>query len=201
MESTLKEMEDYAKKNKICIVQPPTRDFLQELCAKLKPKRILEVGTAIGYSASCMLLACDAKITCAEASVPNIKLANNNFSKLGLAERVKIVEGDCIKTLPSLVGQKFDLIFLDGPKGLYSEIFELLLPLLDENGVFVADNVEFRKMVSLGAEISEPRFEKTVKALRTFIDKVIKNDKLDVEVFPTLGDGILVAKFKKEKQK
>lgn len=193
----LNQMENFAKEKRICIVLPETRKFLIDLCKKLNPKTILEVGTAIGYSASLMLLNSNANITCAEASAPNIVLAKQNFEKLGLTNRVNIVYGDCLKTLPNF-NQKFDLIFLDGPKGLYPDILKLLLPLLNENGVLVADNVSFRGMVNGKNEITEKRFEKTVLALQTFLDNLKQNSKLETEVFEDLGDGIAVAKWRKK---
>ncbi len=199
MNKILDEMEQFAKEKRICIIQPQTRVFLKELCTKHKPKHILEVGTAIGYSASFMLLNSTANITCCEASKPNIKLAKENFSRLNLSERVQIIEGDCLKTLPN-IKEKFDLIFLDGPKKQYREIGKLLLPLLDENGVFVADNVEFRHMVSENAPITEKRFEETVRILREFIQDFKNNEKLETQVFADIGDGLLVAKWKKEKK-
>ena len=197
MEKILDEMERYAKEKRICIILPETRVFLRELCQKIKPKKILEVGTAIGFSASWMLRSCDASITCCEASAPNIVLAKQNFEKLGLTERVKIVYGDCLKTLPNF-NEKFDLIFLDGPKGLYPEILKLLLPLLDNNGTLVADNVSFRGMVTGDSKITEPRFEKTVKALKQFLDDLKNNKELEIEVYEKLGDGICVAKWRKK---
>jgi len=197
MEKVLEEMQKYAKEKKICIILPETRVFLRELCQKTKPKKILEVGTAIGFSASWMLKSCDANITCCEASAPNIVLAKQNFEKLGLTQRVKIVYGDCLKTLPSF-DEKFDLIFLDGPKGLYPEILKLLLPLLDENGTLVADNVSFRGMVTGENKITEPRFEKTVKALKEFLDNLKNNSNLEVEVYEKLGDWVCNEKWRKK---
>lgn len=233
IQQILSEMENYAKEKRICIILPDTRIFLKNLCGKIKPENILEVGTAIGYSASLMLFGCDAKITCCEASSPNIVLAKGNFDRLNLTGRVNIVEGDCLKTLPvinEIYGQetfpsaeicgekfsekkcpqtaesikkllenkskKFDLIFLDGPKGLYPEILKLLLPLLSERGVFVADNVSFRGMVSGKNKVTEPRFEKTVEALRSFINDLKTDPRLTFELLET-GDGLAVAEWKK----
>ena len=269
IETILSEMEQYAKEKRICIILPDTRSFLKELCLKLNPKTILEVGTAIGFSASTMLLSSSANITCCEASAPNIVLAKQNFARLNLTDRVNIVEGDCLKTLPIIneiicsakverqtlenniknqqnninfrnklaesllpsenldkdklskitlptakemlqnpeeqvqsyqklteLGQKFDLIFLDGPKGLYPEILKLLLPLLSEKGIFVADNVSFRGMVCGKNKITEPRFEKTVKALQQFIEELQKDPRLNFELLE-IGDGLAVASWKK----
>ncbi len=198
MEQILKQMEDFAKEKNIPIVLPDTRDFLKDLCKKQKPKKILEVGTAIGYSASNMLLSCDARITCCEASKPNIIIAKQNFEKLNLTDRVLIVEGDCLKTLPTLLGQKFDLIFLDGPKGLYPQILPKLLPLLGEDGTLIADNVGFRGMVSQNKEIKENRFVKTVNALNEFLDDLKNNKELETEVHFEIGDGITVSHWRKK---
>ena len=191
----LDEMEAFARENKIPVILRDTRAFLENLCKDLRPKRILEVGTAIGYSISCMLRACEAQATCMEASLPNIKLAKQNLEALGLASRVNIVVGDCLKTLPSLNGEKFDLIFLDGPKGKYLEILELLLPLLDKKGVLVADNVLFRGMVEGETEISEPRFVPTVEVLRTFIDTLEHDARFDTTLHH-IGDGLCEVRYK-----
>ncbi len=192
----LSEMENYAKEKRICIVLPETRQFLKDLCKSVNPKTILEVGTAIGYSASLMLLNSNATITCCEASAPNIVLAKQNFEKLGLTNRVNIVYGDCLKTLPTFEGQ-FDIVFLDGPKGLYPDILPLLLPKLKKGGVFVADNVSFRGMVNGKSKITEPRFEKTTKALQLFLKNLKENKNLETQIFEDLGDGIAVSKWRK----
>lgn len=188
-------MERFAAERNIPIIVPQTREFLTELCAKHKPSTILEVGTAIGFSASVMLSACDAEITCCEASAPNIAWAKANFNSLGLTDRVTILPGDCLDTLPTLVGQKFDLIFLDGPKGKYPEILELLLPLLAQRGILVADNVLFRGMVKGGAAITYPRFVPTVQALRNFLERLRTDPKLETEV-KDIGDGLAIARWK-----
>ncbi len=197
VEKTLKEMEEFAKEKHIPIVLPDTREYLKNFCKEKNPQKILEVGTAIGYSASNMLLSCSGNIVCCEASKPNIVLAKQNFEKLGLTQRVKIVEGDCLKTLGGLLGQKFDLIFLDGPKGFYPEILKLLLPLLGENGTLIADNIGFRGMVSKNKEITENRFEKTVEKLKQFLLDLQRNKKLETKILFEMGDGISVSTWRK----
>ena len=197
MNNILNEMEEYAKQNKIPIILPETKKFLEELIKTKNPKKILEVGTAIGYSASVMLLSSNATITCFEASRPNILLAKQNFEKLKLTNRVKIVEGDCLKTLPNF-NEKFDFIFLDGPKGFYPQILKLLLPLLNQDGCFVADNVGFRGMVSKDKQITEKRFEKTVVALKQFLDDLKNNNDLDTKIYFEIGDGLAVSTWRKK---
>ena len=192
--SYLDEMEQYARANKIPVILPETRVYLENLCREIKPKRILEIGMAIGYSASCMLLNSEANIIECEASTPNIELAKINFAILGLTDRVTIVEGDCMNTLPSVEGE-FDLIFLDGPKGKYPEILPLILPKLSKTGVLVCDNVLFRGMVLDGEPLQYPRFERTVIALREFIQMLENNEELNTEILH-IGDGLAVARYK-----
>lgn len=196
MDEFLQNLEKFARLNKIPVILDDTRDYLVELCKTLQPKRILEIGMAIGYSASNLLKASpNANITCLEASLPNIEMARKNFANQGLTERVNIIEGDCMLELPKLKGQKFDLIFLDGPKGKYLEMIDMILPLLDENGVWVSDNVLFRGMVRDNQPIPFPRFETTVHVLRDFLDTLEQNKDLDTQVLH-IGDGLSVVKFK-----
>lgn len=196
MDEFLQNLEKFARLNKIPVILDDTRDYLVELCKTLQPKRILEIGMAIGYSASNLLKASpNANITCLEASLPNIEMARKNFASQGLTERVNIIEGDCMLELPKLKGQKFDLIFLDGPKGKYLEMIDMILPLLDEKGVWVSDNVLFRGMVRDNQPIPFPRFEATVHILRDFLDTLEQNKDLDTQVLH-IGDGLSVVKFK-----
>ena len=90
MNDYLQQMETFARQNKIPVILPPTREFLCNLVASKKPNSILEIGMAIGFSASCMLLSYDkAKVVDLEASLPNIALAKQNFKALGLEEQVR----------------------------------------------------------------------------------------------------------------
>ncbi len=198
MDEFLTRLEKYARKNKIPVVLPDTREFLCNLVREQKPARILEIGMAIGFSGSNMLKSFDgAKLTCCEVSKPNIEEARDNFAMQGLTPRVEIIEGDCMRTLPTLLGQKFDLIFLDGPKTFYLDMIDLILPLLAQNGVWVSDNVLFRGMVRDGAPITEHRFERTARILDEFLTKLQQNEKLDTQILH-IGDGLSVVKFRGE---
>lgn len=190
----LDEMEVFARERKIPVVLRETRQYLENLCEQIQPKKILEIGMAIGYSASCMLKKSNANICCLEISKPNIELAKHNFMELGLTDRVQIIEGDCLTTIQN-IKDKFDLIFLDGPKGAYVKMLSFLLPLLNKNGVLVVDNVLFRGMVLDGKSISEPRFEKTVSVMREFLN-IVQNDERLVTKTYHIGDGVCEIRFK-----
>ncbi len=194
MNEILVEMEQFARKNNIPVVLPDTREYLVNLIKEKQPKRILEIGMAIGFSGANMLGACaDSEIVELEASTPNIELALGNYKRLGLLDRVTIIEGDCMKTLPELVrrGEKFDFIFLDGPKGKYVDMIDLIKPLMSEGCIWVSDNVLFRGMVQDGQEITSKRFEVTVESLRNFIN-TLQNDKELVTEILHIGDGLSI---------
>ena len=196
MDEYLNQVLQYARANNIPVILDETRDFLTNLCREIKPKKILEIGMAIGYSGSWLLKSSEgAELTCLEASTPNIKLARQNFLAQGLENRVNIIEGDCLKTLPTLIGNKYDLIFLDGPKGKYIDMVDMILPLLAPNGVWVSDNVLFRGMVLDGADIPSERFKVTVGLLHKFIDRLQNDKKLDTQLLH-IGDGLSVVKFR-----
>lgn len=200
MNHYLEEMEAYARLNKIPVILPETREYLCSLVKKRKPKTILEIGMAIGFSASCMLLSCEqSKVIDVEASLPNIALARKNFEALGLTNRVQIIEGDCMQELPKLVakGEKYDMIFLDGPKGQYHDMINLILPLLKDDGIWVSDNVLFRGMVRGSVPIDLPKHQRTVNVLRSFIQDLESNNSLNTNVLE-IGDGLMVV-TKKEK--
>lgn len=195
MDDFLINLEKYAREYKIPVVLPDTREFLCSLVRQNKPRKILEIGMAIGFSGSNMLKSYDgARLYCLEVSKPNIEAAQRNFAAQGLLDRVEIIQGDCMQTLPTLQGQKFDLIFLDGPKTFYLDMIELILPLLDKNGVWVSDNVLFRGMVRDGAPITEPRFERTARLLDEFLLKLEQNIKLNTQILH-VGDGLSVVQF------
>lgn len=199
MDEFLTNLEKFARANKIPVVLPDTREFLCNLCREIKPKSILEIGMAIGFSGSNMLRSYEgSRLTCLEASTPNIAMARENFMAQNLLDRVEIIEGDCMNTLPTLAGRKFDLIFLDGPKSKYIEMIDMILPLLDIDGVWVSDNVLFRGMVRDGAPVTEPRFARTAHALDEFLVRLETNDKLDTKI-EHIGDGLSIVKFKRDK--
>ncbi len=192
MDEFLQNLETFARQTKVPVIVPTTREYLVNLVKARQPKRILEIGTAIGFSGSCFLKACpDAFLTTLEASTPNIAMAKQNFEAQGLTSRVNIIEGDCMRTLPTLVGQKFDFIFLDGPKGMYLDMIDMLLPLLADNGIWVSDNVLFRGMVLDGVPILEPRFQKTVNLMRQFLKRLDDDEQLSTQVLH-IGDGLSV---------
>ena len=173
-------------------------DAVHLLIAKVKefkPKRILEIGTAIGYSGSQMLDAYSGStLVTLEKNSESATIAVNNFEKLGLNKRVQVINCDAKAYLDSC-NEKFDFIFLDGPKGQYLHYLEQLINLLNNGGVLFADNVLFRGYVNGGVEYPH-KFKTIVTNLRQFLEKIQIDDRLNTTIYE-IGDGVSIS-VKKE---
>ncbi|GAA0753910.1 Protein-L-isoaspartate O-methyltransferase [bioreactor metagenome] len=188
-----KELEDFAKENKVPIAQKETAKFLEFIVSMKKPLKILELGTAIGYSAILMYEASGTKpsITTIERDENMIKYARENFKRYNLTEKIDIKEGDCLEVLENLI-ESYDLIFMDAGKGHYNHFLPHCLRLLKDDGIIVADNVLFRGMVACD-ELVKRRKITIVKRMREYLELVSKDENLITSVIP-MGDGIAVTK-------
>lgn len=188
-----KELEDFAKENKVPIAQKETAKFLEFIVSMKKPLKILELGTAIGYSAILMYEASGTKptITTIERDENMIKYARENFKRYNLTEKIDIKEGDCLEVLENLT-EPYDLIFMDAGKGHYNHFLPHCLRLLKDDGIIVADNVLFRGMVACD-ELVKRRKITIVKRMREYLELVSKDKNLITSVIP-MGDGIAVTK-------
>lgn len=184
----LKELEEFAKINSVPIIHKEVGRFLEVLINIKKPKRILELGTAIGYSAILMEKASHGKsnITTIERDQDMVALANENINKTDYREKIKIVEGDCLEVLSKIDG-KFDLIFMDAGKGHYNHFLKECLRLLDNDGIIIGDNVLFRGMVASDHLVKRRKIT-IVKRMREFLD-MVSQDEFLTSIIP-MGDGL-----------
>ncbi|EKQ53746.1 MULTISPECIES: O-methyltransferase [unclassified Clostridium] len=192
-EGTLKEIEDFARENGVPIVQKETGVFLEFMTSLKKPKRILELGTAIGFSSILMYQSSgtEPEIITIERDKKMIELANANLEKFNLSHKIKIEEGDCLEVLEKL-DEPYDLIFMDAGKGHYNHFLPHCLRLLKNDGIIIADNVLFRGMVA-SEELVKRRKITIVKRMRTYLELVTQDKNLITSVIP-MGDGIAVTK-------
>lgn len=192
---SLIEMEEYARINHVPIIEAEVRNFLSTIVFLKKPSKILEIGTAIGYSSIVMKKAYElAKITTIEINYESAKLAKENFSKHGY-EDIKIINEDASSALEKLE-EKFDLIFIDAAKGQYINYFKLAKGLLNKDGIIVCDNVLFRGMVA-HKELAEKRHRKVtiVKRLREFLEEITDDSKYETSIIP-IDDGMSISRIK-----
>ena len=187
----LEELEDFALLNRVPIIQKETANFLQLVLTMNKPRKILELGTAIGYSAILMSLTLNGlvEITTIERDKEMVKIANKNIEKSGLQSNITVLEGDCLEIMKSLQGQ-YDMIFMDAGKAHYNHFLPNCLRLLNKDGVLIADNVLFRGMVA-SKELATRRKVTIIKRMKSYLELVSNNDELITSVIP-MGDGISV---------
>ena len=192
-EGKIRELEKFADENKVPIAQKETIKFLEFMVSMKKPLRILELGTAIGYSAILMYESAGTNphITTVERSEEMIKYAKDNIKSFGLEKKIIIEEGDCLEVLERL-NEPFDLIFMDAGKGHYNHFLPHCLRLLNKDGIIIADNVLFRGMVA-SDELVKRRKITIVKRMRTYLDLVSQDKELVTSIIP-MGDGIAVTK-------
>lgn len=193
----LQELEIYAKENKVPIIHKEVANYLELMIGITKPKRILELGTAIGYSSILMFMGSSSveHIDTVERDENMIAQAAQNLEKADLKGKINIICGDCLQVLENLQ-EKYDLIFIDAGKGHYNEFFPHCLRLLNKNGVIIADNVLYKGMVA-SRELVIRRKITIVKRMKKFIDMITKDDNLITTILP-MGDGIAVIKRREE---
>ncbi|GAA0124177.1 MULTISPECIES: O-methyltransferase [Clostridium] len=196
----LKEMHDFAMENKVPIIQKEGAKFLQFMVNFKKPKRILELGTAIGYSSILMNLASggSCEITTIERDENMLKIASENIEKYGLKDKITVLPGDCLEVLEKL-NDKYDMIFMDAGKGHYNHFLPHCLRLLEKDGIIVADNVLFRGMVACN-DLVKRRKITIVKRMRSYLDMVSSDENLVTTVIP-MGDGIALTVRRNENDK
>lgn len=190
----LRELEASALERNFPIITREVGQFLKFLINLKKPKKILEIGTAIGYSGILMLDSYNEieKLTTLELKETSAKEADENFKSAGFSEKTQIIVGDALDSLASLkdTDAKFDFVFIDAAKGHYHEYFDLIEPMLSENAVVVCDNVLYKGMVADDSLIIR-RKKTIVKRLREFIDYMMQNKNYESSLIP-MGDGLLV---------
>ena len=195
MEELLREMEDYAALHHVPIINERGRQAFLQIVQEARPHRVLEIGTAIGYSSLLMAQngAADIDITTLELSDERIKTAQGYIDRSAYAGRIHIMGGDAAENLLKLqlTGQKFDFVFIDAAKGQYVDYFHKIQPMLTENAVILADNVLFRGYVK--GDVPTPRrFKTIVKRLREYI-KLVSQPPYITEILEN-GDGLAVTR-------
>lgn len=195
MEALFKQMEDFAKENKVPIINENGRKVFIEIIKKYKPQRVLEIGTAIGYSALLTTYygAENTKIISLELDEERAKQAQDFINQSVYEEQIEIILGDAAENIEKLdKNYKFDMVFIDAAKGQYPDYLQKVLPLLADDGIILADNVLFRGYV-MSEEKPPRRYKTIVKRLREYIAMVSDTDKFTTEIFEN-GDGLALTK-------
>jgi caffeoyl-CoA O-methyltransferase len=184
----IKEMEEFAAEKKIPILDWKSAELLEQIVLMYRPKRVLEIGTAIAYSSIRIAkqLREKAILDTLEKSKNNIKLAKEYIKKAGLESRINLVEGDALLIMPKLE-KKYDLIFLDADKQDYERLFFYSLMLLKKGGVLFVDNLLWH---GYAATRTVPiSYKNSTKIIRDFNKMFVSQTSLITSILP-IGDGI-----------
>lgn len=179
------ELRNYGIENNIPIMKLETKEFLKTLISISKPKNILEIGTAIGYSSLLFSKYSNANITTIEKSKEISEIAKANFSKYN--KKINLINMDAKKALNNF-NQGFDFVFIDANKSQYEYYFNESLKLLNENGLIVCDNILFRGEIT-NDDLINRRHITMVKNLRKFLSNITNLDDYVTSIIP-IGDGI-----------
>lgn len=198
LKEILNEQRIYAVLNKVPILRESEVHLFEELIGLYQPSRVLEVGTAIGYSTLLLAkhAAPDAEVVSVELDEKRHSMAQYYIKQSKYKDQITLHLGDANEVLTQLEGT-FDLVFLDGPKGQYGKQLELIEPHLAPQAVILADNVLFRGYVR-GDKEAPNRYKTIVKRLREYLDMVEDKTKFNTTIYP-LGDGMSVSIWKGNK--
>lgn len=190
----LEKIKQKALEEHIPIIMDDTLEVVDEILTKLKPKRILEIGTAVGYSAICFseYLLEGGKIDTIERDEQRVLQAKENIKIVGVAEKINIYEGDAVEILPTLQ-DKYDIIFIDAAKGKYPFFLKEALRMLNQNGVILADNILYKGYVM--SDYNKHKQRTAVRNLREYIAEVTNNPILETKILE-VGDGLAITKIK-----
>lgn len=194
----LGEIERTANANGVPIIPHETVVFLNLLLGQLKPKNILEIGAAIGFSSSLMAqhVGEEGHVTTIDRFDVMINKAKANYEKLGLTDKVTLLEGQASDILPTLAGP-YDFIFMDSAKSKYYDFFPECMRLLKVGGMLIVDDVLQGGTILLPKEEIPKRSRAIHRKLNAFLDVVMKHDALESSILP-LGDGLLMIVKKDE---
>lgn len=193
----LEELEQYAKKTDVPIIRPQVQNLLKLLLAMKEPKTILEVGTAIGFSALLMSEygPRDCHITTIEKYEVRIPIARENFKMAGKEKEITLIEGDATQILKELTGP-YDMIFMDAAKGQYIHFLPDILRLLPTGGILISDNV-LQDGDVLQSRYAVTRRDRTIHSrMREYLYELKHYEGLQTDILP-IGDGVTVS-VKKE---
>lgn len=195
-QGALGELQKNAYAENLPIIDKDAAAFLSALIRIKRPARILEIGCAIGFSAALMAenMPAESHIVTIDRYEYMIAHAKGNFSKLGIENKIRLIEADAKVALQQLIdeGNLFDFVFLDAGKGQYNGMISQILQLLANRGVLLADDIFQKGKISLEITDIEKRQRTTYRNMRSFLERIFADESLVSSILP-LADGMLLS--------
>lgn len=194
-EKILFEMRSYAKRHKIPVIGVSSAELLSSIISQTMPFRILEIGTAVGYSAVLIskTLSDNCLIDTIEKDYQSALTALDFIKQAGCGQNINVIFGDATEVLAS-IDKKYDLVFIDAAKNQYNEYLELVLKLIDKDAVLIADNISYKGLVN-DQTYTGRKHRTIVRSLRRFREKIVDSDFFDTKIYE-VGDGISVSRYR-----
>ena len=192
----LNKIKEKALEDHIPIIMDDTLEVIDKYLKENKPKKMLEIGTAVGYSAICFteFLSEDGIIDTIERDPERVKEARENIKRAEVEGKINIYEGDAVEILPTLEG-KYDAVFIDAAKGKYPFFLKESLRMLAPNGIIFADNILYKGYVL--SDYNKHKQRTAVRNLREYIKETTEDERLDTKILE-VGDGLAITKFLKK---
>ena len=184
-----------ALEDKVPIIMDDTLEVIAKILSELKPNKILEIGTAVGYSAICFseYLQENGRIDTIERDSERVKEARRNIKKAEIADKINIYEGDAVEILPTL-NDEYDVVFIDAAKGKYPFFLNQALRMIKPGGVIFADNILYKGYVM--SDYNKHKQRTAVRNLREYIAEITNNENLETEILD-VGDGLAISRIKR----
>ncbi len=192
----LENIKQKALEEHIPIIMDETLEVIEKYLNKNKPNRILEIGTAVGYSAICFtqFLAENGVIDTIEREADRVEEAKKNIKLAEVENKINIYEGDAVEILPTL-NQQYDVVFIDAAKGKYPFFLKEALRMINKDGIIFADNILYKGYVM--SDYNKHKQRTAVRNLREYIKEVSENPNLETEILE-VGDGLAVSRIKEK---
>ena len=188
----LLKIKQKALEEHIPIIMDDTLEVIAKILTEKKPEKILEIGTAVAYSAICFseYLKENGRIDTIERDEQREAEARENIKKVGVEDKIKLYEGDAVEILPTL-NEKYDVVFIDAAKGKYPFFLEQALRMLKDDGIILADNILYKGYVM--SDYNKHKQRTAVTHLRQYIKEITENPELETQILE-VGDGLAISK-------
>lgn len=189
----LSELREFAEQHRVPIIRRDTEKLLKVILKLKQPARILEIGTAVGYSSCVFADCCGSSVLSIELSEDAAETARSNIRNLGFSDRVKVVCGDATAVLRGLdPALPYDMLFIDASKSHYREFWDLALPFMRNESMIICDNVLLDGMTASDEYVTRRRDRTSTRKMRAFIDYIQHLDYADTTIVP-VGDGLAIS--------
>ena len=188
----LLKIKQKALEEHIPIIMDDTLEVIAKILTEKKPEKILEIGTAVGYSAICFseYLKENGRRDTRERDEQREAEAREKIKKVGVEDKIKLYEGDAVEILPTL-NEKYDVVFIDAAKGKYPFFLEQALRMLKDDGIILADNILYKGYVM--SDYNKHKQRTAVTHLRQYIKETTENPELETQILE-VGDGLAISK-------